>query len=178
MGVLVSWFLDVMASWHLEFEFYCVSVFQACCFVLVSCLLSLGFKVSEFQNFQNIECFLQSIDPIYNIYASCFLEEMDPIFKILKNLLDGPSGFVGVHLVGSFPNLRFQTFAVFRNNMFENRVGFVLGIFEYLGVPKIKTNWLRESWSRRPGARTITMMGDSNFPIMSPESYWSKMEAE
>ena len=40
----------------------------------------------------SISCFLEDIDPVFNISNSCFLEDIDPIFKIFQ-IFNGFSGF-------------------------------------------------------------------------------------
>ena len=66
-------------------------------------ILPSGFKVPKFQSFRDskiqksFNVFLEDVDPIlptYHFMEPCFLEDIDPIFKILKNLLDGSSGFL------------------------------------------------------------------------------------
>ena len=81
---------------------------------LVSRLL--GFKVSWFLDFAVAKCIdaelkvskihlmfrRKTLVPYYQMSISCCLLDIGPISKILKNLLDGSTGFVGARLFQYF----------------------------------------------------------------------------
>ena len=62
---------------------------------------------------------------VYQLSMSCFLIAIDPIFKILKNLSDGSSGFVGARLF-HFSKHVFQDSEISQNNILRKSFGFSL----------------------------------------------------
>ena len=75
-----------------------VSKLKSCKFVYFNCSSFQSVTVLKFQRFRNL--------------SSCFLIGIAPISKILKNLLDGPSGLFGPCPFRSFKHLYFRNYAV------------------------------------------------------------------
>ena len=69
------------------------------------------------------------------------------------------SGVVGPRLFQTFQNARFPKFWDAHNHIFRNRFVFSWFLLKYIGVPKNKSNWFWESWSRPLGPKTMIMMG-------------------
>ena len=90
----VSWFLDF---WFLGFKDPWFLIFRVSRF--------LGFKHSK-----NPSMILNDIWSILPIFHFMFLIDIDLISKIIKILLDGPSGFSGARLFGNCQHVGFPTF--------------------------------------------------------------------
>ena len=100
-GFLVSWFLVVLFLGSVVYWL-------------------LGSKVSKFRSFKDskINCMSR-----WKILPPCFLDDIDLIFRLLKNLLDGSSGFFDTVLSKNRKIFDVQHTKIFQNHIFGKYVG-------------------------------------------------------
>ena len=112
-----------------------------------------GCKVSQ----NHLMFLLKILMPSYQSCTSCFLEAIDPIFNMFKNMLRRLFVFFRRP---SFPScLKCPLFNHYQISRHKNEhvSAFPLNYLDYLSVPKDKSYWSVESWTRPPSPETKQM---------------------